>query len=219
MTGGTVGFSVLAGIATFVVPCSYPLLPGYVGFYIAQKDGEVSIGGALLRGVAAAAGVLVVIGTVGGLAALIGQARLSGVALLEPAVGIVFVLGGGFLLTGRTMPVTIPLPRRRASVLGFGVFGAGYALAAVACVAPVFVSLFARITTLPTEQALLAAGAYAATTATLLAAATITIGAGVDAWADRTGIVSAYSKPLAGALLVVAGIGQLWLAHSGYGGF
>lgn len=219
MLEGTIGFAVLAGIATFMAPCSYPLLPGYVGYYIAQNDGDVSVSGALLRGLTAAGGVLVVIATVSGVAVFAGRTWVSGLSWLEPAVGVVFVLAGVVLLAGYSPPVAVQLPRRRAGILGFGVFGAGYALAAVACVAPVFVSVFARIATLPPGEALVAAGAYAGTTGVLLAAATVTIGIGIDAWTERMRIISAYSKPLAGALIALAGIGQLLLATSAYGGF
>ncbi|MFC6769716.1 cytochrome C biogenesis protein, partial [Natrinema soli] len=44
-------FALSTGVATFFSPCAYPLLPGYVGFYVSQTDGErASLGGALSRG-------------------------------------------------------------------------------------------------------------------------------------------------------------------------
>ncbi|MFC4247526.1 cytochrome C biogenesis protein, partial [Natribaculum luteum] len=36
----TLAFAFTAGLATFFSPCAYPLLPGYVGFYVSQTDGE-----------------------------------------------------------------------------------------------------------------------------------------------------------------------------------
>ena len=38
---GTVAFAVSAGVATFLAPCAYPLLPGYVGYYLSQEDADV----------------------------------------------------------------------------------------------------------------------------------------------------------------------------------
>jgi len=55
----TVVFALTAGVATFFSPCAYPLLPGYVGFYVSRTDGDdASLGGATIRGIAAGSGVL-----------------------------------------------------------------------------------------------------------------------------------------------------------------
>lgn len=63
----TVSFALTAGIATFFSPCAYPLLPGYVGFYVnATDDDSASVTGAGVRGVAAALGVLATFALLGG---------------------------------------------------------------------------------------------------------------------------------------------------------
>lgn len=219
LLGGTVGFAIAAGVWTFFAPCAYPLLPGYVGFYVSQTDGPVTLVGALSRGIAAGFGVLAVIGATAAAAVGIGQSRLSGIVLFEPLVGVVFVVAGIAVALDLSPPVTVQLPRRRASLLGFVVFGAGYALAAVACLAPVFLALFVRALSLPPAEGVLAIGAYAVATAGLLTTVTVLIAVGVDTFGERTNWFAAYSKPVAAALLIAAGIGQLGLSISGYGGF
>ena len=214
LLGGTIGFAIAAGVWTFFAPCAYPLLPGYVGFYVSQTDGPVTLVGALSRGIAAGFGVLAVIGATAAAAVGIGQSRLSGIVLFEPLVGVVFVVA-----LDLSPPVTVHLPRRRASLLGFAVFGVGYALAAVACLAPVFLALFVRALSLPPAEGVLAIGAYAVATAGLLTTVTVLIAVGIDAFGERTNWLAAYSKPVAAVLLIAAGVGQLGLAVSGYGGF
>ena len=55
---GSALFAVGAGLATFFAPCSYALLPGYVGYYVAATEGDSPpMGGVLARGGAAAVGV------------------------------------------------------------------------------------------------------------------------------------------------------------------
>ena len=145
MTGPAIAtdlsFAVAAGVATFFSPCAYPLLPGYVGFYVNQTDAtEASIAGAGARGVAAAVGVLATFGVLAGATVRVGNATLANVTVFEVLVGGLLVVGGVLVAAGRTPSVSVPLPKRRASVLGFGLFGAGYALAGAGCVAPVFVA-------------------------------------------------------------------------------
>jgi cytochrome c-type biogenesis protein len=40
-----VGFAFAAGAFTFFAPCAYPLLPGYVAYYLGVSDGGASAGG------------------------------------------------------------------------------------------------------------------------------------------------------------------------------
>ena len=49
-------FAASAGVATFLAPCAYPLLPGYVGYYVGRE--EATLAGALSRGLAATLGAL-----------------------------------------------------------------------------------------------------------------------------------------------------------------
>ncbi|ESP89740.1 cytochrome C biogenesis protein transmembrane region/thiol-disulfide transporter [Candidatus Halobonum tyrrellensis G22] len=37
---GTVAFAAGAGLTTFFAPCAFPLLPGYVGYYVHQSEDE-----------------------------------------------------------------------------------------------------------------------------------------------------------------------------------
>ncbi|CAI50047.1 homolog to cytochrome c-type biogenesis protein CcdA [Natronomonas pharaonis DSM 2160] len=217
--GGTVGWAFAAGVMTFFAPCSYPLLPGYVGFYVAQQETDAPLAGVAARGAAAGLGVFSVVAVISAAAVFVDGSQLEYISVFEPLVGVVFLLAGVAVLSGVSSPVSVPLPKRRASVLGFWVFGAGYGLAAVACLAPVFLSVLVQGLALPAPEATLVVGAYGGATAGLLTLATVAIAVGVDTWEDRTGWLMRHSKQIAGVLLVAAGIGQLLLAASDYGGF
>ena len=39
------GFAFSAGVATFFAPCAYPLLPGYVAFYLGDAGPSATLGG------------------------------------------------------------------------------------------------------------------------------------------------------------------------------
>ncbi|GAB3692785.1 cytochrome c biogenesis CcdA family protein [Halorubrum pallidum] len=208
-----VPFALAAGVATFFSPCAYPLLPGYVGFYVNSVDADsASVLGAGVRGVAAAVGVLVTFALLAGATVRIGYSTLSNITVFETLVGALLVAFGLLVAAGRAPSISVSLPKRRAGVLGFGVFGAGYALAGAGCVAPVFLGVVARAIALPTETAILVVGVYAGTVAVLMAATTVATGVGLVSNATRVMAHADLLKRLAGAVMVLAGIGQLYLA-------
>lgn len=211
---GTAAFAFGAGVATFFSPCAYPLLPGYVGYYAsrADVDEERPVGGALLRGVAAGAGVLAVFGALAAVAVAVGQAGFERLVLFEPVVGALLVGFGLLVLLDRAPSIRVALPERRTSVLGFGLFGAVYALAAAGCVVPIVLAVFLRAIAAPPGEAALVVGAYAGGVSLLMVAATVATGVGVAAGTARLVGYGALLERLAGAVMVVAGLGQLYLS-------
>ena len=206
-------FALGAGVATFFSPCAYPLLPGYVGFYVNSVDADsASVFGAGVRGVAAAVGVLATFALLAGATVRIGYSTLSNITVFETLVGGLLVGFGLLVVSGRAPSISVPLPERRTGVFGFGLFGAGYALAGAGCVAPVFLGVVARAIALPPETALLVIGVYAGTVAVLMAATTVATGVGLLSNANRVMAHAGVLKRVAGGVMVVAGIGQLYLA-------
>lgn len=209
----TLAFAFTAGVATFFSPCAYPLLPGYVGFYVSQVDGErASLEGALVRGAAAGVGVLVTFSVLVSVAFRVGHATLSRITLFEPIVGGALVVLGVLVVFDRAPTFSIPLPKRRSSAVGFAVFGAGYALAAAGCVAPIFLSVVTRALTLPSAEAAIVLSTYAGGVALLMVALTIATGTGLLASAGRLSAYSRSLERLAGGVMILAGLGQLYLA-------
>lgn len=206
-------FALTAGVATFFSPCAYPLLPGYVGYYVNSVEAEnASVVGAGIRGVAAAVGVLTTFAVLGGATAWVGQETLSGITVFETLVGGLLVVFGTLVVLDLAPSVSLPLPKRHSSVLGFGLFGAGYALAGVGCVAPIFLAVVARVIALPTGVAVLFLGVYAGVVALLMAATTVATGVGIIGNVNRVMAHAGLLKRLAGAVMVFAGVGQLYLS-------
>lgn len=206
-------FALAAGVATFFSPCAYPLLPGYIGFYVSQTDGDqASLSGALSRGLIAGAGILGTFGVLFVAAYAVGHSTLSNIALFEPLVGAVLVVFGLLIVLGRAPSLSVALPKRRSSVLGFGIFGAGYALAAAGCVAPLFVAVVAQALSLSPLSAALVVGTYVGSVVLLMVSLTVATGMGLVASAGRLAAHGETLERLAGAIMIIAGIGQLYLA-------
>ena len=171
-----------------------------------------SVAGAGVRGVAAALGVLATFALLAGATVRIGQSTLSNITIFETLVGGLLVVFGLLVVAGRAPSVSLSLPKRRSSVLGFGLFGAGYALAAAGCVAPVFLAVVARSIALPGDAAAVVLSVYAGVVAVLMAATTVATGVGLISNANRVMAHAGTLKRIAGAVMVVAGVGQLYLS-------
>ncbi|KYH26054.1 cytochrome C biogenesis protein transmembrane region [Halalkalicoccus paucihalophilus] len=211
---GTMGFAFGAGVATFFSPCAYPLLPGYVGYYVsrAETGNRRPVGGALLRGLAAGAGVLAVFGAFAAVAVGVGQAGFERLVLLEPVIGAALVVFGLLVVLDRGPSLRVALPERRTGILGFSIFGAVYALAAAGCVVPVVLGVFLGAIARPPLETALVMGAYAGGVGLLMVAATVATGVGVALGTERLVGYGDRLKRLAGAVMVVAGLGQLYLS-------
>lgn len=218
----TVGATTLAlgaAVATFFSPCAYALLPGYVGYYVssardeeAADEGtprEAPLAGALIRGLAASLGVISVFATLTAAVLFVGRSVEPVLGLFEPLVGVGLLVLGGAVLVDYSPDIHLRLPERRSSVLGFAVFGAGYAIASAGCVAPLFLAIVLKATTFPPASTVVVLGAYAVGFGGLLVGATVAIAVGRDALLDRLGRYRGAVDTAAGVALVAAGGWQL----------
>lgn len=205
---GTVVFAASAGLTSFFAPCAFPLLPGYVGYYVQQSKDETS--GVASAG-AAAIGSFIALGVIAGLAFALGQTLTSVLPVLEPVIGVGLIGFGLLAFFDRVPTVIVPLPRRPESIVGFGVFGAVYAIAAAGCVVPLFLGVLTQALTLSFLKGTVVLGAYAGAVAVPLVGVTLLANAGIEVWRDL-GQYTGRAKQLAAAILIGAGIGQLYLS-------
>jgi len=210
---GEAAFAFGAGIATFFSPCVVALLPGYVSYYVATVDGESApLSGSVARGVAASGGALGTFAVLSAVALVAGTALERLLPIVEPLVGVLLIAMGGLVIWKGALSLTVALPRRRSSVLGFGFFGAVYALAATACVLPLFLSVTVVSLDLAVGGTALVLAAYAVGFAVLMLASTVAVAVGQEAVLDRfTGHAGTLTR-VAGVVLVLAGFAQLYLA-------
>lgn len=118
-------------------------------------------------------------------------------------------------LTGHAPSVTVSLPRRRRSVLGFAGFGGLYAVAAAGCTVPVFLAVVARALSLPPAAGGLTVAAYALGLALPLVGVTLAVGRGLHIATGRVLACGSALERAAGLVVLVAGLAHLWLAWVG----
>ncbi|WP_267161152.1 cytochrome c biogenesis CcdA family protein [Halovenus salina] len=207
---GTATFAFGAGVLTFFSPCVYALLPGYVGYYVANVDAESTpIAGALARGTTASLGALGTFAVLSVAALAAGEVLERFLPVFEYLVGALLVVFGVLVVYKEAFSMTVTLPERQESLLGFGVFGAMYALAATACVLPLFLSVSLVAVDFSVVGTVLVLGAHAASFAALMIATTVMTALGQERLLSQfSGHAGALSK-VAGIILVCAGLLQV----------
>ncbi|MBB6647068.1 cytochrome c biogenesis CcdA family protein [Halobellus ruber] len=243
MTGpALLGLSFSAGVATFFAPCAFPLLPGYLSYFVSdtvsQSDGgratvdtpasTADSGGlvarvrrplarAALLSALAGLGMTVVYVGLAGTAAFLGAQVLADVAVLEVVVGSVFLVAGGATAAGwKPSRPTVRLPARERSLAGFFLFGVLYAAAAAGCTAPLFIAVVLQGISAGPVLGVGAVVSYALGMGTVLAAVTAATALG---GVSITTALSAYTGRIyrvAGGLLAASGIAEIYYFFYGF---
>lgn len=222
MTSALLALAFSAGALAFAAPCAFPLLPGYVAFFVSvEGDGDgapaATSGPGLRRagGIAAITGLGASVVFVGlaVLVAIIGSEVAGFAGELELVVGVLVAAVGVAFASGRGHGLfSVELAERSRSPLGFFAFGATYGVAAAGCTAPVFVGVaLAGVARGPLVAAAVI-GTYALGLVLALGAVTLAAALGKDAVVERIGANTGTVTRVAGVLLVVAGIAQVHYA-------
>lgn len=214
------GFAFGLGAATFFAPCAVPLLPGYVAYFLGQDGGADLADEALFHRLGRAIGVslltglgfLAVYAVLAGVVFVIGTQLLGSISVLELIVGVILIVVGGLMAANRTvsLPIHLQLPERRRGPVGYVTFGVIYALAAAGCTAALFVGIAGIALAAGPVAGVAVVGAYAAGMAALLLVVTVLTALGRDVLISRITTSGERVRRIAGVVLVIAGIVQLY---------
>lgn len=212
------GFAFTAGAATFFAPCSFPLLPGYIAYYLGDSDeGEVRVRSRIIRagvvGLLVSLGFVLVYAVLAGIVLAIGTQALANISVLELVVGSLLIVMGIAMLGGWLQPsnLHIQLPKRRRSGSGYVLFGIIYAAAAAGCTAPIFIAIAGFALNAGPVGAVTILGTYAAGMSVLMITVTVLSAFGRDSIIRRLSRNTRRISQAAGALLILAGIAQIYL--------
>jgi cytochrome c-type biogenesis protein len=117
-------FAIGAGIATFFSPCSFPMLPGYIGLYLEKESkmfrtSERPYKRALLSGSISAFGIVLIFIIIGILVIYLGNLIRPHIPLLGPIVGIFLIIIGLLLLSNIQYHILVKPFQRIRQKLGF----------------------------------------------------------------------------------------------------
>lgn len=226
-------FAAVAGVASFFAPCCFPLLPGYMAYTLSLGSPETRprVRDAVIPGLAAASGVLLVYAVFGLIVAALGESASPWLPLLQPLVGLLAILLGIALLAGLSMerliaPLQHGIDRIRRRITGsetegtlsgyFG-YGLGYGAAAAGCTAPIFLQLTLISLAVGPGTGLRIFAVYAGVAALLMVLVTL-LAVVARTWIQRrAGRIVQVVTRASGVVMIAAGIYLVWFYTRGFG--
>jgi len=136
----SLAFIFTAGALALFSPCGFPMLPGYISYYMGAK---VSMEKALAGAVACTLGLLTVFSAIGVVVSTLGRFISQYIPLLELAAGLVVVSMGISMIVEIRFPTffTISTAPTQRGLIGVFLYGVAYGLATLGCSAPIFFSI------------------------------------------------------------------------------
>jgi cytochrome c-type biogenesis protein len=219
--------AILAAVGSFFSPCSFPLLPGYMAYYLGLDAGskqKPSTRTAAGRGFLAALGMIVVYGIIAVIVFAIGYSAAAFVSSLGLYVGIILIALGALTLTPLQYHKLVEpfrklrqriLPSKEGKEMGIGpkmfVYGVGYGAAGFACVAPPFIAAILNASIYGNIMfGVLVLVIYSAIVIALMIAITVLLSEAGQAAVKKMNRYVNVIKKISGIALIIAGIYLVW---------
>jgi cytochrome c biogenesis protein CcdA len=223
MDGVPVSVAVVAGALSTLNPCGFPLLPAFLTFYVGADRPELPsaatrLAQGLVTGLLVTAGFLAVFSVVGLPVSYGARAVARAVPFAGIGIGLILAAIGLRGLFGRPLGLRLPLavtPGSGRGARSMLLFGAGYALASLACTLPVFLALVgASLSAGGSGSALIVFAAYGAGMAVVLMALALAAAVLQRGLARRLRRIMPVLPRLSAALLILSGsyVTYYWLS-------
>lgn len=132
-----------AGAAALLSPCGYPMLPGYISYYVGTK---APVEKAIRGGIACTLGLLAVFSIIGFAASIFGSLISQHIPFLELVAGAAMIVMGTSMIIEIKFPLSFSKLRapKHKGLIGIFLYGSIYGLATLGCSGPIFFSVLFR---------------------------------------------------------------------------
>lgn len=155
-------FSFSLGVITFFSPCAFPMLPGYISYYIGLSNNDIKLKMSkkqkiyvflkegIIGGLFCAIGALLILVIIGFCISFFGELIRDQIKenliQFNLIVGMIIILMGLIMLTNYNivLPFKIKNAPKRKGYYGLFLYGILYALVSISCVIPLFIGLVLR---------------------------------------------------------------------------
>jgi cytochrome c-type biogenesis protein len=214
-----IGLYILAlvtGVMSFFAPCAFPLMPGYISYYLGRYEGGLTLRGSVKAGIASATGINGIFALIGAAVAVGGAAVKSYLMYLAPGVGVAIVLLGLVMVFGKTeifdrfggiLSSYSSKLAGGARYSGLFLYGVGYGLASMGCQAPVFIALiFAGLASGGAVEALLIFLSFSVGMGTTMLSVSVLVGTAKMTILERVRRMVPYINRACGVILIIVGV-------------
>lgn len=229
---GDLAFAAAAGTLAAVNPCGFAMLPAYLVLFAASDSdaagrgsAAAALGRALASSAAMTAGFVAVFGTFGLLLTPVADTVRRWAPAMTVGIGLVLVVLGATMLTGRKVAVRVPWPRQAGRALtepdglarpgargrAMFLYGVSYAVTSLGCAVAPFLAVVA--TTLRSgdlTRGLASYAAYALGMGAVVALLAVTTVLARRSTARPLRRFAPYTAPVGGVLLVLVGAYVAW---------
>ncbi len=212
MDPATMAFAFSAGLAAFLAPCAFPLLPSYVSYYLeldqSKKQGKKNIfRRGFFGGLACAAGAVLILGLIGIVVSVFGGAIASYIPKLRLVVGGLLIFLGAVMISNKSFSFQIKAKAgKRRGYLGLFSFGIIYALGSAGCVAPVFLGVLSVAMSSGLVGGLVVFLSYSFGLSLLMVLATLMIVSAREIAMEKLRKFTPRIKKLGGFVMIVVGL-------------
>ncbi len=215
VTGLYVG-ALLLGLASFFAPCAFPLLPGYISYYLGRYEGGPTLSDSVKAGMAAATGINGMFALIGIAVAVGATAVRSYLEQLTPGVGFIIVLLGLAMVFGKT-EIFDKFGGKLSSysskfgggtgLFGLFMYGVGYGVASMGCQAPVFIALlFQGLAAGGLLEAFMLFLSFSIGMGSMMLAVSVIVGTAKTTILERVRNMTPYINRACGVILIIVGV-------------
>jgi cytochrome c-type biogenesis protein len=224
----------LAGVASFFSPCSFPMLPGYMAFFLSldsKNTPQMTKRRAVFSGTLSSLGIILVYGIIAVVLLAVGTAAAALVPALMPVIGVLLIVMGAFMFTAiqynwlvnpfralrrRLFPRWTPNEIRTVHGKLFS-YGVGYGAAGFGCVAPPFIAAVLSATVIGGLAAGVAVLAvYAGVVVGLMVAITLVLATVGQAAVKKMNRYTEWIKGISAVVLIIAGAYLVYFWYSAW---
>ncbi len=215
MDWSMVTFAFMAGIFAFLAPCSFPMLPSYVAYFLGfdgdeeEKRGVVKSGlTGLYFGSLTTAGFLVFFSAIGLALLPLSPVIKQNLAVISALVSTALIVLGLLMLSGKDPYMTLPVkaPEKKGPI-NFFLFGLLYAAASLGCSLPMFISvILAAFNMGGAIGSLLILMVYAAGMGSLMIPVAVATSVSKDVLVEKLRANVGLIKKLGAVVLIIMGI-------------
>jgi cytochrome c biogenesis protein CcdA/peroxiredoxin len=215
-TAGLYLLALLTGLLSFFAPCAFPLLPGYISYYLGREKGGTTLSGSVKAGIAATTGINGIFALIGIAVAVGGVAVKSYLSYFTPAVGFFILLLGLAMVLGKTelfdkfggrLSLYASKIGVRAQHSGLFLYGVGYGLAVMGCQVPVFIALvFAGMASGGALNAFLVFFSFSLGMGGMMLTVSILAGMAKMKVLERLKQMTPYINRVCGVILIIVGV-------------
>ncbi|MCP3818844.1 cytochrome c biogenesis protein CcdA [Streptomyces sp. A3M-1-3] len=217
---GLLALAFAAGMLAPVNPCGFALLPAWITAALGEADTSpvpVRLARALRSGAALTLGFAGTLAAAGLIVSAGARALIAAAPWLGLATGIILLLLGAFMLTGRSLGLQLNLSTGTRGSAGpptarrMVVFGVGYAAASLSCTFGVLLAVIAQAQATASFAGLLAVfAAYATGSAAVLLLVAVTTAAAGAALTRKITALARHGTRITAAVLVLTGAYLAW---------